>query len=66
MAALTVQNFASAAAGIAVAVALVRGFARQEKKTHRQFLGGCDARARSTCCCRCRSSPALLFCARRA
>ena len=33
MAALTVQNFASAAAGIAVAIALVRGFARQEKKT---------------------------------
>src|SRR5262249_53771877 len=33
MAALTVQNFASAAAGIAIAVALIRGFARQEKKT---------------------------------
>ncbi len=30
MAGLTVQNFASAAAGIAVAVALVRGFARQQ------------------------------------
>ncbi len=30
MAALTVQNFASAAAGIAVAIALVRGFARQK------------------------------------
>jgi len=30
MAALTVQNFASAAAGIAVAIALVRGFARQQ------------------------------------
>ena len=30
MAALTVQNFASAAAGIAVAIALVRGFARHE------------------------------------
>jgi potassium-transporting ATPase potassium-binding subunit len=30
MAALTVQNFASAAAGIAVAIALIRGFARQE------------------------------------
>jgi K+-transporting ATPase ATPase A chain len=30
MAALAVQNFASAAAGIAVAIALVRGFARQE------------------------------------
>ena len=30
MAALAVQNFASAAAGIAVAIALIRGFARQE------------------------------------
>ena len=30
MAALTVQNFASAAAGIAIAIALVRGFARQQ------------------------------------
>src|SRR5262245_48215413 len=32
MVALAVQNFASAAAGIAVAIALVRGFARQETK----------------------------------
>ncbi len=30
MIALTVQNFASAAAGIAVAIALIRGFARQQ------------------------------------
>ncbi|HEX4231608.1 MAG TPA: potassium-transporting ATPase subunit KdpA [Bryobacteraceae bacterium] len=30
MAALTVQNFASAAAGIAVAIAVVRGFSRQQ------------------------------------
>jgi K+-transporting ATPase ATPase A chain len=37
MAALTVQNFASAAAGIAIAIALVRGFARQEKKTIGNF-----------------------------
>ena len=37
MAALTVQNFASAAAGIAVAIALVRGFARQEQKTIGNF-----------------------------
>jgi potassium-transporting ATPase potassium-binding subunit len=37
MAALTVQNFASAAAGIAVAIALVRGFVRQEKKTIGNF-----------------------------
>ncbi|HEY4363135.1 MAG TPA: potassium-transporting ATPase subunit KdpA [Bryobacteraceae bacterium] len=32
MAALAVQNFASAAVGIAVAIALVRGFARQQVK----------------------------------
>jgi K+-transporting ATPase ATPase A chain len=37
MAALTVQNFASAAAGIAIAIALVRGFARQECKTIGNF-----------------------------
>jgi K+-transporting ATPase ATPase A chain len=37
MAALTVQNFASAAAGIAVAVALIRGFSRQEKRTVGNF-----------------------------
>lgn len=37
MAALAVQNFASAAAGIAIAIALVRGFARQEKKTIGSF-----------------------------
>jgi K+-transporting ATPase ATPase A chain len=37
MAALTVQNFTSAAAGIAVAIAVVRGFARQESKTIGNF-----------------------------
>src|ERR1700751_3243157 len=37
MAALTVQNFASAAAGMAIAVALIRGFARQEKRTIGNF-----------------------------
>ena len=37
MAALAVQNFASAAAGIAVAIALIRGFSRQEKKTIGNF-----------------------------
>src|SRR6195256_2822073 len=37
MAALAVQNFASAAAGIAVAIALIRGFARQEIKTIGNF-----------------------------
>jgi K+-transporting ATPase ATPase A chain len=37
MLALAVQNFTSAAAGIAIAIALVRGFARQEKKTIGNF-----------------------------
>jgi potassium-transporting ATPase potassium-binding subunit len=37
MAALTVQNFASAAAGIAIALALIRGFAREERKTIGNF-----------------------------
>lgn len=37
MAGLAVQNFASAAAGIAVAIALVRGFARQEERTIGNF-----------------------------
>src|SRR5215831_14438697 len=37
MAALAVQNFVSAAAGIAVAVALIRGFARHSTKTIGNF-----------------------------
>ena len=37
MAALTVQNFVSAAVGIAVAVALIRGFARHSAKTIGNF-----------------------------
>ncbi len=37
MAALTVQNFASAAAGVAVAIALIRGFARQQVNTIGNF-----------------------------
>jgi potassium-transporting ATPase potassium-binding subunit len=37
MAALTVQNFASAAAGVAIAVALIRGFARQQSNTIGNF-----------------------------
>ena len=37
MVALVVQNFVSAAAGIAVAIALVRGFARKEAKTIGNF-----------------------------
>jgi K+-transporting ATPase ATPase A chain len=37
MAALTVQNFVSAAAGIAVAIALIRGFARRQASTIGNF-----------------------------
>ena len=37
MAALTVQNFISAAAGIAVAIALIRGFARKQANTIGNF-----------------------------
>ena len=37
MAGLTVQNFLSAAAGIAIAIAVVRGFARHEAKTLGNF-----------------------------
>lgn len=37
MAALTVQNFVSAAAGIAIAIAVVRGFARHETRTLGNF-----------------------------
>ena len=37
MAALTVQNFASAAAGISVAIALIRGFARKQTNTIGNF-----------------------------
>ncbi len=37
MAALTVQNFVSAAAGIALAIALIRGFARASAKTVGNF-----------------------------
>src|SRR6185503_19728965 len=37
MTALTVSNFTSAAAGMAIAIALVRGFARQDTKTIGNF-----------------------------
>ena len=44
MAALAVQNFASAAAGIAIAIAVVRGFARHEVKTLGNFWVDVHAR----------------------
>ena len=42
MAGLTVHNFVSAATGIAMALALIRGFVRREAKVDRQFLGRSD------------------------
>jgi K+-transporting ATPase A subunit len=41
---LTVQNFLSAATGIVVVIALIRGFARHSAATHRQRLGRSDPR----------------------
>ena len=43
---LTVQNFLSAAVGLAVAVALIRGLARQQHRPARQLLGRPGARHR--------------------
>ncbi len=43
MVGLTFHNFVSAAVGIAVAAALVRGIARNSAKNHREFLGGFDS-----------------------
>ena len=37
MVALTVQNFVSAAAGMAVAIAVIRGFARRQQNTIGNF-----------------------------
>ena len=59
MAGLAVHNFVSAATGIALAVALVRGFARAARPAHRQLLGRPHPRAPSTSCCRSRSSRAV-------
>ena len=42
MAGLAVQNFVSAAVGMAVAIALVRGLVRRRSATHRQLLGRPD------------------------
>lgn len=45
MAALTVQNFVSAAVGIAVLIALVRGFYQSKSATIGNFLGRTDSRS---------------------
>jgi K+-transporting ATPase ATPase A chain len=64
MAGLTVQNFVSAAAGLAIAIAVVRGFARKESKTIGNFWTDLT-RGTSMCCCRSALSPRC-SCARRA
>ena len=56
MSGLAVQNFVSAAVGIAIAIALVRGFTRSQDRPARQLLGGPDPVHASGCCCRWRSS----------
>jgi K+-transporting ATPase ATPase A chain len=52
---ITVQSFLSAATGIAVALALVRGFARASAGTIGNF-GSTWYASPSTCCCRSQSS----------
>ena len=39
MAGLAYHNFASAAVGIALAIAFIRGICAARKRNHRQFLG---------------------------
>ncbi len=56
MAGLAVQNFVSAAVGIAVAVALIRGFTTGEERDDRQLLGRPRALRPSASCCRSPSS----------
>ena len=46
MAGLAYHNFTSAAVGIALAIAFIRGIARRQMQTHRQLLGRHDVR----CC----------------
>ncbi len=52
MVGLTVQNFVSAAAGMAVMVALIRGLTRARHAHHRQLLGRPHPRQRCASCCR--------------
>ncbi len=60
MAGLAWHNFVSAAVGIAIAVAVVRGLVRTSVKTLGNFWVDLT-RARSTCCCRSRSSVGLFL-----
>ena len=49
MTGLTVQQFMSAAVGLVVAIAMIRGFVRSRTDKLRQLLGGCHPRCRSGC-----------------
>ena len=61
MAGLAVQNFLSAATGIVVAIALIRGLRPPQLAHHRQFLGRPDARDALCACCRSRCVLALVL-----
>ena len=56
MVGLTVQNFVSAAAGMAVVVAIIRGITRRGAAHARQLLGRPHPHHAARSCCRCRSS----------
>ncbi len=58
---LTVQNFVSAASGMAVLVALIRGFQRAVVRRRSATSGSTSRARRSTSCCRCRSLGAVLL-----
>ena len=53
---LAVQNFVSAATGMAVLVALIRGFRAQQSDAASATSGPTSCGPPSTSCCRCRSS----------
>ena len=64
MAGLAYHNFVSAAVGIALAIALIRGFAGDRRGDPRQLLGRHDPCDRSGCCCRSASSARCSSCRR--
>ena len=65
MAGLTVHNFVSAATGIALAVALIRGFARKSSANRASAISGSTSRAAaSTSCCRSASCSRCSWCGR--
>ena len=61
MAGLAWHNFVSAAAGIAIAIAVIRGIVRTSGQDARELLGRSHALRRSTFCCRFRFVGALFF-----